>query len=1243
LKYCFEIRQFINVVFRVSIAFSRGVVSIFPFYPYMSRLHQNFDSPIPSGGFRSAGGSRGFAMVLALMLMGFILVLVLSLSLFIQVSTKSSALQIQTLEARMNALLGLQVAMGRLQQAAGPDQRSTGVADLAARNPGGDRVGVGVEPSNPAYPAGSDRGLSAVNPGTRYWTGVWVNAQADEDAVYTAAPVPRLLTWLVSGNEDGLDFDPDLGLNALGNARRFDVGGGREAVLLVGPGTTGQSVRPDEWYANFGLSSVESGDLEDREDRFVVAPLVDFEASGSDGAFAYWVGDEGVKARYNLSDPSAWGEPEDLAGALAPLRMGVELTTASDLAQPSAASSLASFSNTPDFRYDSYPFPGNRSPDVLRTLPTVGSLSQAELIHFDDPAAVDERLKRRFHVLSTESSGILSNSRAGGLRRDLNLAMENASVFANIFSDDTILPPGVSPDAGPTWSGLRRAYQLADRLSSAVTVEDAGAAGVGLVMTELRLLFKLFPDRVTGTWKLRVSLAIGLANPYTVPLETDGLHLALDRAGRSATGNDYTRFGRDSDPPTGWGHWWVWALSDGAPEDAQANRITSFKVIDGPSESDSGYSGWTLTSSDTVFAIPPARWEPGEMKLFAVADQDQTVSTTSPSEISLEERSIPPLESHYFSYDTGEALPATDTVDTVYDAWLQLNRSHAGWGGRWYPAGFSFALYPRDQSPANTANPAPLTRADIVTFYTAAPVVPNTTGNAFDPAIFAGVLHLYLALPHEDTRLIDDRRPYPFRLFLDHNLRAGFHPPSPFLGTDHLLSQFPYSGQRVTAASRYTEGPLLSGVWPWGGSFSDASETAWATLVLYDLPFRANPAEPPFVSLAQLQHVDLTADDESAFVGHQKGLAVGNSIYSPLVPRDQSVVTRLADGYLPDRQIRFFDMSYLLNTALFDDYFFSSYPGSGFNGKLPNPRYVLDDPAAMAPASGDNAAGTGPAAGLTVDGAFNVNSTEVEAWAAVLGSTLGKAVGSDNPGKGAAFPRSLRQPRSAEEAARGDRQDAYAGSRRLTDEEVRRLAWEMVRQVRQRGPFLTLGQFVNRVLIPADAGSNPDEPPASFGLSGALQAAIDAAGLNELPGLVSDWVAPRLTDEDGLNNPFWADAATDYPALLAADGANLRPLQGNRSAGIPGVLLQADVLQSLAPILSARSDTFRIRSYGEAIGLTGEVEARAWCEAVVQRRVDYVDPSDPPGASPDSLQPVNRDFGRRFEIVELRWLSADEI
>lgn len=69
-----------------------------------------------------------------------------------------------------------------------------------------------------------------------------------------------------------------------------------------------------------------------------------------------------------------------------------------------------------------------------------------------------------------------------------------------------------------------------------------------------------------------------------------------------------------------------------------------------------------------------------------------------------------------------------------------------------------------------------------------------------------------------------------------------------------------------------------------------------------------------------------------------------------------------------------------------------------------------------------------------------------------------------------------------------------------------------------------------------------------------------------------------------------------------------------------------------------------IRTYGDSIDGSGKVVARAWCEAVVQRRPDYVDPIDENHIKQATLKSeANKHFGRQFQIVSFRWLDATEI
>jgi hypothetical protein len=370
----------------------------------------------------------------------------------------------------------------------------------------------------------------------------------------------------------------------------------------------------------------------------------------------------------------------------------------------------------------------------------------------------------------------------------------------------------------------------------------------------------------------------------------------------------------------------------------------------------------------------------------------------------------------------------------------------------------------------------------------------------------------------------------------------------------------------------------------------------------------------PALSLAQLRHAPLNTGGQLPLTSQ----VVANSFAPPLI--DSSAV-RANSG---ERTL--LDHSYLANAALFDGYFFSGIASPGgplgrtatpenairdFFGNgtpLANPRLI---PYHRGKSPQEIAAElTAPdgyrksAAHLLIDSPLNVNSTRVDVWEAILNSTFGAKVPrlegaafSSSTGDDAAFSRHL--PSNGDSFENADVPLArdlakWNGHRRLTPEQVRRLAEEIVAEARKRGPFQSISEFVNR-----RPGSGP------LAQSGALQAAIERAGINN---------------------------STTNPAHAVENG--------NSADGSPGILTQADILTAIAPTLSARGDTFIIRAYGEAGPSSGR-KVKVWCEAVVQRVPEYLDPGDEPSLAP--TRPANLLFGRRYEMISFRWLSPDEI
>lgn len=101
--------------------------------------------------------------------------------------------------------------------------------------------------------------------------------------------------------------------------------------------------------------------------------------------------------------------------------------------------------------------------------------------------------------------------------------------------------------------------------------------------------------------------------------------------------------------------------------------------------------------------------------------------------------------------------------------------------------------------------------------------------------------------------------------------------------------------------------------------------------------------------------------------------------------------------------------------------------------------------------------------------------------------------------------------------------------------------------------------------------------------------------------------------------------------------------EGDSAFGAPGWVRQADILRPIAPVLSARDDTFTIRAYGDKVAQGGNIIAQAWCEAVLKRSRNFCDATDPADSIEPPTSPTNLAFGRKYEIVSFRWLAPDEV
>lgn len=1152
--------------------------------------------------FRQRLKRSGFALIITISMMLLLTLLVTGLLSLSTIALRGSSIGGPRAMARTNARLALMIALGELQQKLGQDQRISAVADIA-----GDDAGFPIEndqePGNNSSINKVDKGLSKVLSGTRYWTGVWENTNKPEE-IFKITPSPTLLGWLVSGSELA---DATSAPTPADTIASVDGEGGvsdpKKAVVLVGANTVGPA----------------SNNL----DHFVAVPLINILRKTGDapsGSYAWWIGDEGVKAR--LNSPAPYGADQ--------------LATYEILNSPHRGWETVE-------ELQNYPLPGSELGDRLDRVVTN---KQAALL---DPSLLgeDSPLQHLFHAATTTSVGVLADSLNGGLRVDLSTLLAQdlpataSSTFPNAPADNVNIIPRIAASRirGPKWNQLKDFRDLAGNGTiEELIVKDGdsstGSQTISPTITDLRILMgvKLVHDGSTG-FKMHPcgKIAIALANPYPYPLKWNS-ELEVEILSESPQGNLPSR---------------IW---DAAGQPAYLPRDR----------------GEAAVFANVTFTIPSDTLAPGEARAYTMHSR---VLRPARDRRSLTVELTPFGDGNPSDFNNSIQL-AHDSVNTnarrldVRESWttslISIELRIAGYKRRYLRRiehmeldnGF-FSQVRRDVSATiarRYRSPFPL---HLFSFQMSQP-----------GADYASVL---------PGRNLMGTRSSTVRTYTDFNVQgklfhaaiASYNPPPYFMDTSDSLAELPFRAPGGDTGRGFTRN-LISDPLPWGHSPFAAEQT-----IIFSPP-------KTLVSIAQLQHADLTADDHVISVGHQPGNAVGNSYANPFVTRERTKQRR--KDYVitgsPNRQEAksrshtYYDISYLLNASLWDHYFFSSIPNSSDIVPLSRSMIVI-------PTNNSNELNDPDkvASHLLLDGAFNINSTNPDAWKALLASSQHLAHPSNGGAAegGAYFPRSLEQPAASKPSPSGTEDDSWSGYRRIPEDQLDQLAEEITKQVRLRGPFVSLSHFVNRTIVKLKTDK-------AMGRSGTLQSAIDESGLNiDSSGrknifsdirvrddrviLQANGKLPRADLDGGDRTVFPKERGEEYPvwppssrddnpgsmASILADRPMLterryREEQGYRSSGIPGWLTQADVLQVIGPSLSARSDTFRIRAYGQALDpKTGHVLAKAWCEAIVQRSPQYVDPADPPSTQTSELNPTNTTYGRRFSIVSFRWLSANEI
>ncbi len=327
--------------------------------------------------------------------------------------------------------------------------------------------------------------------------------------------------------------------------------------------------------------------------------------------------------------------------------------------------------------------------------------------------------------------------------------------------------------------------------------------------------------------------------------------------------------------------------------------------------------------------------------------------------------------------------------------------------------------------------------------------------------------------------------------------------------------------------------------------------------------------------------------------------------------------------------------------ALFDRCFFSGLSGERRTGwdetqplpspllrllpRLPSGERVTRE--ALLPATGLPSEWS--ARFLMQGGAFNLNATEATAWAAVLRSTrLG-------PGQRLAYL------------------DAEAGSGTADETAVATLAAPAAVWARflQSAPETYKADEPTATSTYAASSTVPPHAPnhisqANTHLFRRGWRALTAAETETLAQAVARRVQAKLAD----SGPFRSVEEFLAPQTLFGGQSALEAALADAAlnAGVAEFssqwLTPADVMSALAPVLFARSDTFLVRGYGDAANpATGRIEGRAWCEALVQRLPVPFAPADPRHPTEAEYQNPPGSLGRRFQIVQFRWLNRSDL
>jgi len=1218
-------------------------------------------SPLLKGSKHEVGGpcqgrtaeNCGFALVVTLSLLFLLTVIAVGMLSLSAITLRSSAQDRAQMQARTNARLALQIAIGELQRHAGADTRVTASADILDAD--------GSNPSNLAV------------------TGVWKSWEGSDHEVHPPLPAPpnpaiarpkapdytskrvseyaggRFLSWLVSkpsdvNDSDLIDADPAWSVStALGNFVKNTPF--TDSVPLLSTGSVADD--PATIDVNEGARQIH------------VVPLP-IESGNQRGTYAWWVSGENQKARLPVPYKPA---DNDVAG-------WSMLAKSHSIADPTA------LQLDPLLAAD-----GATKAGKAITLGTSTLLTDPNAQNPPDPA-------KQFHDMSASSVGLLTNTATGGWRKDLTLVTENWDTLPAsglpFFRIDASTTTSVSrPTVADAltapqsilypWSRYGELPDFPVSNTAWGTAFKAGAVNSWHNLKHYATAYKRLPSITASSFDIldntNVTNVFTYMHEIQTPMAIARFHWLFSHrttqvggAGTPETTDDtYSLHFLITPVVTMWNPYNL-TLNSGAPfniwlpapmpcafrhYDRNGNPMPTFRQLTrGASVVSGAYSNSVkyprmppdFSAGRLRYGIPTFTLAPGETRVF---------SPTGPNTPAMSDTVLPlaaglrlgtghlvDISSFAGNFDANSPVK----VDVVFDAKFATGTTLSTvWTGVWFDRrktpgdgylgvnrmGYPYQLAPVYWPPINAGELASPRAEEIKGIWRpilSAVYGPRISGPSSTGLPGKGVLQANPMAQLVTTVSMMGKHPANGAndfSFFKHGANDSFLP-------------------NVDPANN--RGFIISGFTPAEGI---------SRVVMNEIPRRAP------VSLAELQNWDMRSTN--GLPPFQLNI-IANSDASPLFPRN-GVHTTISPLQHDD--------SYCANHLLFDDWFFSSIAPKSASlapptasetlkktytdfvsgaDPLPNRAYkplLEDSTAAQTTAGADalfnnhvNQPGSWEtiASRLEVEGMFNVNSTSVKAWRALLGHARNQKIPyHTEAGMSLSAETDYAHSRfsvAGDVKAGEPGMSGFLGSSEITgyrlfdDALLDILAKRIVEQVRLRGPFLSLSEFVNRQLT-------SDSSATDLALAGAIQTALNQmsmdAGANDPYAKLK---SPGMSqDTGGLNNPKLAGADYQFPEAAI----------GKSTYGLPGWTRQADVLRPIAPILSARDDTFTIRAYGDARDPDGKITARATCEATVRRTRDYVDPSDAADINILPTAAANKLFGRRYQIISFRWLNNAEI